>query len=125
MRFFIILIVLICFSFSACENNQVISERDLIGFWKEIDSTTSKKNKFSGISISKMESGLYEEDIVIINNSDILNYSPSSCGCFIELKDAKKNLQTLVYTCLNGGFEHEINISSNKLKIGNRIFKKI
>ena len=121
----IILILLLSIAtLVSCETEMIVTEQNLLGIWKEIESNNIKPKESRGILISKMNSGLYEEEIVILNNNHELNYSIFSDGCFISLKGAKKNEQNLTYTCLSGEVEHSIKMFSKKLSIGKRRFKR-
>ena len=106
----------------SCENEMQVSEQNLLGMWKEVDSDNKKANEPNGILISEMKSGLYVEDIIIVKNNR--EFVCLSDGCFIELKQDKSKEQRLKFTCLSGELEHQVNLTSNKLIIGKRRFKK-
>lgn len=108
----------------SCESKKEITEQSLLGMWKEIGPSSSKTDESKGILISKMESGLYEEEIVILTNTDENNYSIYSDGCFVRLELNKRKEQTLNYLCLGSESENKINLTGKKLIIGNRIFVK-
>jgi len=105
-----------------CENKKEITEQNLLGVWKERGAFNETTNEVKGILISKMDSGLYEEEITIRKSES--NFSVFSNGCFIRLRTNEKKEQSLSYLCISGEFEHTINMTSRKLTIGNKIFEK-
>lgn len=121
----IIPILLLSFTlWVGCETSIEISEKNLLGIWEEVNSGNTKAIEQKGILISEMESGLYIEEIIIMKNKNEFEYSILSDGCFIELNQQRDNEIKLNYTCLGGEFEHPIKMTSKKLVIGKKIFKK-